>query len=60
MNEIIFDGGLSTAELIALDCIIEDLPEKSRNKFIAEYIDEDPEEWEEYLAHRETMGYPKL
>lgn len=60
MAEILFDGGLSTAELIALDCIMEDLPKESKERFIAEYIDEDPDEWKEYLAHRERMGYPKL
>lgn len=60
MKKIIFDDGLTTEELIALDCILEDLPKEARDRFIAEYIDEDPEEWKEYLAHRERMGYPKL
>ncbi len=60
MTEVIFDGGLSIAELIALDCIVEDLPKESRERFIREYKEEDPEEWEEYLKHREYLGYPEL
>ena len=60
MNELIFDGGLSTAELIALDCIMEDLPKEHRERFIREYKEEDPEEWEEYMNHRKSMGYPEL
>ena len=43
MSKIIFDGGLSTAELIAFDCIMEDLPKKHRERFIKEYIEEYPE-----------------
>lgn len=60
MVEVIFDGGLSIAELIALDCIVEDLPKESRERFIREYKEEDPEEWEEYLEHRRNLGYPEL
>lgn len=55
-----FDGGLSISELIALDCIIEDLPDEHRKRFIKEYKQEDPEEWELYLEHRKIMNYPDL
>lgn len=57
---MMFDGLLDTADLIALDVIIENLPDNHRTKFIDEMKKEEPEEWEEYLSHREYMGYPKL
>ncbi len=60
MEKIIFDGGLSLVDLISLDCIMEDLPKKHRERFIIEYKDENPKEWNEYLKHRKDMGYPKL
>lgn len=60
MRELMFDGGLSIEELIALDCIMEDLPKEDRARFIKEYKEEDPEEWAEYLEHRQSMGYPEL
>ncbi len=60
MNEIAFDGGLSLAELIAIECIIEDLPKETRDRFIKEYKEEDPEEWAEYCEHRKRRGLPKL
>lgn len=55
-----FDGGLSLSMLIALDCIIEESSDEVREKFIREYREEDPEEWELYLEHRKVMGYPEL
>lgn len=57
---MMFDGLLDTADLIALDVIIENLSDNHRTKFIDEMKKEEPEEWEEYLSHREYMGYPKL
>ena len=55
-----FDGLLDTSDLIALDVIMENLPEPHRSKFMEEMEREEPAEWEEYLEHREYMGYPKL
>ena len=60
MNKLIFDGGLSIADIIALNCIMEDLPKEHRDRFIKEYKEEDPEEWEEYMNYRKSMGYPEL
>jgi hypothetical protein len=55
-----FDGGYELAELITLDRIMEELPEEHRQRFIKEYEEEDPEEWELYLEHRKLMNYPEL
>ena len=55
-----FDGGLSTSRLIALDCIMEDFPDEQKERFIREYQEEDPVEWELYLEHRKLMNYPEL
>ena len=60
MTEYMFDGGLSLEELIAIDCIIEGLPDEARERFIKEYKEEDPEEWEKYSEHRRVMGYSEL
>ena len=57
---MMFDGLLDTADLITLDIIMENLPEQHRIKFIEEMKRDKPEEWEEYLDHREYMGYPQL
>ena len=37
MKPIIFDGEVNTAELIALDCLMEDLSEEGRNNYIQRY-----------------------
>lgn len=55
-----FDGLLDTADLITLDLIMENLPEPHKSEFIDEMKRDEPEEWQEYLGHREIMGYPKL
>lgn len=61
MREVIFDGSLlDTADLIALDCIMGDLPKEDKDRFIKEYKEDEPEEWAEYLEHRKNMGYPEL
>ena len=60
MTGRMFDEGLSLEELIAIECIIEDLPKDVRDKFIQEYKEEDPEEWEEYCEHRKRRGLPIL
>ena len=60
MKPIIFDGEVNTAELIALDCLMEDLSEEGRNNYIQRYKKNHPEKWEAYENHREFMGYPKL
>ena len=39
---------------------MEDLPKEHRDRFIKEYKEEDPEEWDEYMDYRESMGYPEL
>lgn len=57
---MMFDGLLDTADLIALDIIMENLPDTHRNKFINEMKKEEPEEWKAYESHRSFMGYPKL
>ena len=60
MKRADFDGGLSLSMLIALECIIEDSPDEVREKFIREYKEEDPEEWEQYMEFRRDMGYSEL
>ena len=43
MREVIFDGSLlDTADLIALDCIMEDLPKEDKDRFIKEYKEDEP------------------
>lgn len=60
MNSIQFDGPLNTSELIALDCLMEDLSEEGRNNYIQRYKNNHPDKWAAYANHREIMGYPKL
>ena len=60
MVKRMFDGGYELAELIALDQIMEELPKESRERFIKEYENEDPDEWKLYLEHRKLMNYPEL
>lgn len=60
MKKADFDGGLSLSMLIALDCVMEDFPDEHRERFIREYKEEDPEEWEEYLEYRRELGRPEL
>lgn len=60
MERADFGGGLSLSMLIALECIIEDSPVEVREKFIREYKEEDPEEWEQYMEFRRDMGYSEL
>ena len=60
MKRADFDGGLPLSMLIALECIIEDSPVEVREKFIREYKEEDPEEWEQYMEFRRDMGYSEL
>ena len=55
-----FNGGYELAELITPDQIIEKLPDEHRQRFIKEYKEENPEEWELYLEHRKLMDYPEL
>ena len=42
---MMFDGLLDTADLIALDVIIENLPDNHRTKFIDEMKKEEPEDY---------------
>ena len=60
MKNIMFDGPLDTCELIALDCLMEDLSEEGRINYIQRYKKNHPEKWVAYEDHREFMGYPKL
>ena len=60
MKRADFDGCLLLSMLIALECIIEDSPVEVREKFIREYKEEDPEEWEQYMEFRRDMGYSEL
>ena len=60
MKPITFDGTLDTNELIALDCLMEDLSDEGRHNYIQRYKNKHPDKWEAYEAHRKFMGYPKL
>ncbi|WP_407454425.1 hypothetical protein [Methanobrevibacter sp.] len=60
MKTIMFDGVMNTSELIALDCLMEDLSEEGRNRYIQRYKNNHPDKWAAYENHRELMGYPKL
>ena len=60
MKRADFDGGLSLSMLIALECIVEDSPDEVREKFIKEYKEDNPEEWEQYLEFRREMNHPEL
>lgn len=59
MKDIILDR-LDIAELIALDCLMEDLSEETRKNYIHRYKNKNPEKWAAYLEHRKFMGYPEL
>ncbi|MBQ2653957.1 MAG: hypothetical protein IJF83_10395 [Methanobrevibacter sp.] len=60
MKTIKFDGSLNISELIALDCLMEDLSEEGRDNYIQRYKNNHPDKWAAYESHREFMGYPKL
>ncbi len=60
MKPITFDGELDTAELIALDCLMEDLSEDGKVNYIRRYKKNHPDKWAAYEDHRELMGYSKL
>lgn len=59
MKNIRFDL-LNTAELIALDSLMEDLSDEGRNNYIQRYKNNHPDKWAAYEDHRELMGYHKL
>lgn len=59
MKTIKFDV-LNTSELIALDCLMEDLSDEGKKKYIHRYKNKFPDKWEAYLDHREMMDLPKI
>ena len=60
MKPIIFDGELSTEELLTFDLILSDLVGEPRERYISNMKKNHPEKWAIYEDHREFMGYPKL
>ena len=53
----IFDGGLCLAEMIAMDCILDDLTGDDRSEFITEIKTEEPETWVAYVDQKKNGCY---
>lgn len=52
----VFDGGLDLAEMIAMDCLLEDLPSTARHRYISGLKKNHPETWNAYVAQKKKMG----